>query len=156
MRRTDKLFRLMSFVTKNYPNIAEGHAAMAAAWAMKAERSTKFTWKLRQAAEALKASERAISLDENCSLAYFVRGVVDFYMPSFMGKLEEASESFEKILKVRDSNKRSFLVETYYYLALTYRRMRKNDKALKVLERAMKLFPNYRVFRNLYTRYGGK
>jgi len=153
LERVDKLFRLTNFITKNFPNEAYGFAGLAAAWALKAKRSSKLTWKLRQANDALDNSEIAIKLDKNCALGHFVKGIINFHMPSFMGRMNVCSRSFESVLRAKDNQKSKFLHETYYYLAKAYRKLRKNNKAIRALRNGLKRYPNSRGLKKLLLKY---
>ena len=150
--RVDDLFALAATAVEDYPDSALAHAGLGLAWAAKARRSRRFFRTLGPAAEASACVSRALRLDPDCALAWFVRGLLHFHMSRWQGNLPEAGRDFKRAIASFDPFASRVRRASYWHLALTHRRLRENRQATLVLERAARLYPDDRRFRDLLDR----
>ena len=155
LKNLDGLLKISKLGIKEFPKDPYPHAGLAAYWAMRAQKSTNYFYKLKDASNALDEANRAIKLKRDCSLALFIKGIIFFHYPRIMGKLEEAASYFKAVLTSLDKYRREVLLDSYYYLALSLRRLRRTEEAITVLKKGLILFPNSIPMRKLYRKYGG-
>jgi tetratricopeptide (TPR) repeat protein len=152
-QQVDELFALVEMGLKEYPDDPNGLAAMAAAWGLKAKRSTSFSYKMHQAGQALEFADKALTRDPNNDLALYVKSLINFHMPKFFGRMPSVIDDLKKILQSKGEHKDHFIMDAYWFLAKAHREMRHNDDALAVLNQALKLWPNHPSFLKLYQTY---
>lgn len=146
MRRIDELFVMTEQAVKEFPDSSDALAAHAAAWAMKAQRSSHLMYKMSQAGKAVEWADRAISIQADQPLAHFVRGLVHFHMPNILNRTASAARDLEAVLASRDKQREHFLVDSYWYLALSYRKIRQTKKAIRILQEAQQRWPQLAAF----------
>lgn len=150
--RLDDLKTLCERAAEEFPDSALAHAGLALAHAARAKRSTKFYYAIRQAGEAQSHVGKALRLDRDCALAWFVRGLLHYHMPKWQGNLPEAANDFQRALATFDPFLPRIRKAAYLHLALARRRLRQNREAVLVLERAVLHHPDDPRFRALLER----
>ncbi len=154
-REIDKLHELTKKAVIEFPNSEYAHAGLAASWALKAQRSTNYRYKLDQATNALISADKSIRLNRDCALGLFVKAMIYFNYPRIMGKLEEAGSYYSAVITSLDPKRFSLLHDAYYYLIITERRLRDTESALQILKKALFLFPyseELRILKKTLTR----
>jgi tetratricopeptide (TPR) repeat protein len=152
-RSTTDLAALAEQAMMEFPESAYAHAGSAAAWALKAQQSSNNFHKLNQATNALHDADKALHLDGDCALALFIKGMVIYHMPEFLGHLSDAEHYFREVLTSLDVNRERIMLPTYYFLALTLRRLRRTKSAIMILERGLLRYPQHKGMRKILRHY---
>lgn len=150
--RLDDLRTLATRAVEEFPDSADAHAGLALAHAARAKRSTKFYYAIRQAGEAQSHVSKALRLNRDCALGWYVRGLLHYHMPKWQGNMPEAVNDFRRVLSSFDPFKSRVRKSAYTHLALAQRRLRRNREAVLTLERAVLHHPDDRFLRDLLER----
>lgn len=152
-RDAEALQALGDLAIKEFPDEPYAWAGRGAALAIKAQASRSHLVKWRYGADALRDSEEALTRDGHCALGLFLKGIINYHMPEFLGNLPDSVRAFEGVLSSLDPRRERVLLPTYQFLALALRRQRNTRGAVRILDQATFRFPQHKPFRQLLEYY---
>jgi tetratricopeptide (TPR) repeat protein len=136
---------LMELAAKEYPDSSSAYAYLGLYTAMQAGKTKNFIRAGQLIGKSFELLDTAVSLDSFNVIARLHRGIIGIEVPAFLGKLDNATNDLEFIIKVdqKSPNKipNDLLVKVYNSLGKGYQKQGEKEKANSAWKKVIELDP---------------
>ncbi len=137
--------KIMEKAVEEYPDSSSAYAYLGLYTAMQAGETKNFIRAGQLINESFQLLDTAVSLDSFNVIARLHRGIIGTEVPAFLGKLDNAINDLEFIIKIDqnspDKIPNNLLVQVYNFLGKGYQKKGEEEKANTALKKVIELDP---------------
>lgn len=128
-------------ILEDNKNVAEYHALLALCYGKVINLNNNVIEKYRFSQEMDKQIEKSININNECTIAYLIRGIKYIESPKLFGQdLKKAIEDLRFCV-----DKGFEIVEVYHYLGIAYLKLKDKEKAIRNFEHALSIKADYKL-----------